>query len=30
MNAYPLTIVSASVDGKRFRGFLQGLAGVAG
>jgi hypothetical protein len=29
MNAYPLTIVSASVDGKRFRGFLQGLAGVA-
>jgi hypothetical protein len=29
-NAYPLTIVSATADGRRFRGFLQGLAGVSG
>lgn len=27
--AYPLTIVSASTDGRRFRGLLQGLAEVA-
>lgn len=29
-NAYPLTVVGTSGGGRRFRGFLQGLAGVYG
>jgi hypothetical protein len=29
-NAYPLTLVSVAAGGRRFRGFLQGLAGVTG
>lgn len=30
MVAYPLTLIGASSDGRRFRGFLQGLAGITG